>query len=140
MKLEIKKERDTPLLSRKRVTLNAEYEGSTPSRMDIRKETAKKLKAKENLVVIKHIYTRFGAQKAKIIAHVYEDEKDMKKLEGEGLLKKHNAGEEKKEGGSDEGSKSGEEPEKEEEKKEEPAGEEAKEDTPENKEEQAGKE
>lgn len=88
MKLEIKKERDTPLLSRKRVTLVGEYERSTPSRIDIRKEVAKKVNAKENLVVIKHIYTKYGSHKAKIIAHVYSNEDEMKKIEEEVLLKK----------------------------------------------------
>jgi len=89
MQIEVKKERDTPLLSRKRVTITAEYEGATPSRNDLRKEIAKKINAKENLVVLKHIYTRFGSQKAKIIAHVYNNEEDLKKLENDSLLVKH---------------------------------------------------
>lgn len=98
MKLEIKKQRDTPLLSRKRVTLMAEYDGATPSRPDIRKEVAKKVGAKDNLVVIKHIYTRFGSNKAKIIAHVYDNEKDMKSIEHESLLVKHDPEAGKKKG------------------------------------------
>lgn len=102
MKLEIAKERDTPLLSRKRVTLNLEYEGATPSRLDLKKAVAKKLGSKENLTIIRHVYTRFGKQKAKIIAHVYEKEEDMKVIEHAKLVVKHQEKEEKKEAAKEE--------------------------------------
>ena len=102
MKLEIKKERDTPLLSRKRVTLIAEYEGVTPSRMEMKKEVAKKSGAKENLVIIKHVYTRFGSNKAKIISHIYNNEDEMKRIENESLLSKHDPNAKKKQGEGDE--------------------------------------
>ncbi len=96
MKVEVLKERETPLLSRKRVSLMAEYQGPTPSRMDFLKEVAKIVDSDPSLIIIKHIYTRFGRQKAKIIAHVYSNMDDMKKLEGEYLLKKHVKKEEEK--------------------------------------------
>jgi len=102
MKLEIAKERDTPLLSRKRVTLNLEYEGATPSRLDLKKAVAKKLGSKENLTIIRHVYTRFGKQKAKIIAHVYEKEEDMKAIEFSKVVSKHQEKEEKKEAAKEE--------------------------------------
>jgi len=89
MKIEIKKEMETPLLSRKRVTLMAEYEGPTPSRQAFRKEIAQKLSADENLIILKHIYTRFGIPRAKIIANVYANMEDLKKLEEHSLLVKH---------------------------------------------------
>ena len=89
MKLEVIKERETPLLSRTRITLKAEYEGATPSRLELKKLVADKIKADEKLVVLKHIYTRFGKNSAKIIAHIYQNEKDMQKLEHTKLLEKH---------------------------------------------------
>jgi small subunit ribosomal protein S24e len=82
MELEILKERETPLLSRKRVTAEVHYEGKTPSRVDLRKTVSAKIKAPEELVVIRHIYTIFGEQKAKVIVHVYSDPKTMLRLEG----------------------------------------------------------
>jgi len=97
MKMEILKERDTPLLSRKRVSLMANYEGPTPSRMDFLKEVSKLVDTEPDLIIIKHVYTRFGRQKAKIIAHVYSDKKEMMKLEDEYLLKKHVKKEKKEE-------------------------------------------
>jgi len=91
MELEIRKEKETPLLSRKRVTAWASYQGSTPSRVKLRSEMAKELKVKPELVILRHIYTRYGEQRCKIIAHVYKDEKTMVQLEGEQLVKKHQA-------------------------------------------------
>jgi small subunit ribosomal protein S24e len=88
MELEIQKERETPLLSRKRVTIEATYEGKTPSRVDLRKSVAAKIKSPEELIVVRHIYTKFGQQKAKIIAHVYSDPKTMLRLEGSHMVEK----------------------------------------------------
>lgn len=82
MDLTILKERETPLLARKRVTLEANYDAATPSRAVLTKEVAKKVGADEKLVRVRHIYTRFGKRKARIIAHVYSDEQDLKRLEG----------------------------------------------------------
>lgn len=89
MKLTINKERETPLLSRKRLTCDLEFEGATPARIVLKKELAKKANVDESLVVLKHIYTKFGKQKAKIIAHVYSNLEDLKKLEHASLIAKH---------------------------------------------------
>lgn len=102
MQIEIKKESETPLLSRKRVTLMAEYEGPTPSRAAFRKEIAQKVGAEENLVILKHIYTRFGIPRAKIIANVYSNMDDLKKLEEHSLLVKHGLAEKKSKTPADE--------------------------------------
>jgi ribosomal protein S24E len=88
MKLELQKEKELPLLSRKRATFVVEAEGATPSRKELLKEVAKKLNVDEKLVVIKHIYSKFGFSDAKIIANVYKNEADMKKFEHKGLLEK----------------------------------------------------
>jgi len=89
MHLELDKQVEAPLLSRKRVTFMADYEGKTPSRMDFVREISKNLKANEKCVVIRHIYQRFGSRKAKIIVHVYKNEEDKKAIEEPALLKKH---------------------------------------------------
>ncbi|MBT7903292.1 hypothetical protein HN587_05495 [Candidatus Woesearchaeota archaeon] len=89
MDLKILKERDTPLLSRKRITAMLDFNGPTPSRVDIRTEISKKLGVEKALTIIKHIYPRFGSSKAKIIAHIYSDKAEMEKIEHSYLLKKH---------------------------------------------------
>lgn len=87
--MEILKERDMKLLSRKRVTIMMDSEGSTPSRQELIQKVASHFKVKENLVVIKHIYAQFGNSKTKLIVHIYSDEKKMKLFEHANLLKKH---------------------------------------------------
>ncbi len=89
MSVEIKKQVKLPLLNRERITGYVHYEGVTPSRLDIKKEIAKKTSTAENKVVVRHVYGKYGEQRAKIIAHVYEDEAAMKKFEPHNLLVKN---------------------------------------------------
>ncbi len=89
MTLQILKEKETPLLARKRITVLATFENATPSRAQLRKEIASLTKSTEQLVLIKHIYTKFGNPQAKVICHIYQNEQDIKKLEPPYMLKKH---------------------------------------------------
>jgi len=81
IELNIRKKIETPLLSRLRVVAEATYEGPTPSKDVIRQSLAAKLNKDQDLVNIRHIYTRFGRQYAKIIAHIYNTKKDMELYE-----------------------------------------------------------
>ena len=72
--IEITKQAKVLLLSRERITGFVHFEDKTPSRLEIKKALAQKIKAKEDSVVVRHIYQRFGEHKAKIIAHIYDDE------------------------------------------------------------------
>ena len=89
MEFEVLKERDMKLLSRKRVTLMINNEGATPSRLELLEGLAEKFKTKEDLIVIKHIYSQYGKRKTKLIVNIYKDKKKMKLFEHEDLLKKH---------------------------------------------------
>ena len=76
------KEVDMPLLARKRVKFEIDHPAnSTPSKAFIKEEIAKKYNTKPELIAIRHVYTRFGLQKAKVIAHIYKDEATLKALE-----------------------------------------------------------
>jgi small subunit ribosomal protein S24e len=89
MDIEIIKETETPLLNRKRVTLSySSQDGKTLSRKEAVNQVSKKLGVKEDVVAIRHIYTQFGNQSSKIIAHIYKDAKTMEKYEEEGILVK----------------------------------------------------
>lgn len=82
MKLENLKEKEVTLLGRKRVRFELEHQGqSTPTKISIKEEIAKKYNTKPELVAIRHIYSKFGSTKAKVIAHIYNDEKSLKFLE-----------------------------------------------------------
>jgi ribosomal protein S24E len=89
MDIEIIKEVETPLLNRKRVTLNySSQDGKTLSRKEAVKEVSKKLGVKEDQIAIRHIYTQFGQRISRIIVNVYKDAKTMEKYEAEGILVK----------------------------------------------------
>ncbi len=76
------KEIDMSLLSRKRIKFEIEHATtSTPSRSSLKELIAKKYQIKPELVAIRHIYTKFGSQKARVIANIYQDEKTLKFLE-----------------------------------------------------------
>ncbi|MBI2148319.1 hypothetical protein HYU23_01445 [Candidatus Woesearchaeota archaeon] len=82
MKVENLKELEMPLLARKRIKFELEHPNApTPTKATIKEEIAKKYNTKPELVSVRHIYTKFGIQKAKIIAHIYEDERTLKFLE-----------------------------------------------------------
>jgi len=94
--MEILKERDMDLLSRKRVSIMIENKGSTPSRSELINEIAKKFKVTPELVIIKHIYQQFGRNKTKLIVNIYTDKAKMERFEHANLLKKHAAKEQPK--------------------------------------------
>ncbi len=87
--MEVIKEKDMKLLSRKRVTLIRDNKGATPSRQQLISEVASQFKVKEELVIIKHVYSQFGENKTKLIVHIYNDKDKMKLFEHANLLKKH---------------------------------------------------
>lgn len=89
MDLEIIKEKELPMLSRKRVSLWISQKGPTPSRLELISSIAKKFNTKPEHVVIKHIYSQFGDTKSKIIAHLYADDKKRDLFEHKSLLDKH---------------------------------------------------
>lgn len=89
MDIEIQKQTKVPLLRRERITGYVHFEEVTPSRLNIKKALAAKIKAPEEHVVVRHIYQKYGARKAKVIAHVYADEVVMKELEPQKLLEKN---------------------------------------------------
>lgn len=90
MKLDVIKEKDIPLLKRKRVTMMYNSsEKTTPKRSVVVKDVAKKLGASKDAVSIRHIYPQFGTSSSKIIVHVYKDKKTMEMFEDKQLLDKH---------------------------------------------------
>ena len=102
MDLEITKERETPLLERTRISAKAHFDDKTPTRAVIQKKIADKLKKDPKLVIVRHVYQRYGKKEAKVIAHVYDKEDNIVKLEGQKLIDKHNKEEPKVEAKAEE--------------------------------------
>ena len=83
------KQKDYPLLSRKRYTYELEHvDGSTPSKAGVKEKLANLLKVNPELVAIRHIFSKYGVGISKVIAHVYEDANVMKYLEAKKEKKK----------------------------------------------------
>ncbi|MBW2990379.1 hypothetical protein KY348_01600 [Candidatus Woesearchaeota archaeon] len=83
------------LFKRREIKARLGYEDKTPSRLEIRKELAKKLNTKEELVVVKRIKPDYGTTVAKLEINIYEDENSLKESEPEYMVNRHSA--EKKE-------------------------------------------
>ncbi len=82
MNIKIEKNEDKPLLARKEIAGSIMFEEkATPSNDTIRKAIAAELKVDEKVVIVKHIYTAYGASEAKVEAYVYKDEESLKKME-----------------------------------------------------------
>lgn len=96
MKILYKK--DMPLLSRTRVAIEIEHpEKSTPSKAEMIKEIASLLKSPEDAIIIRHVYTKYGKTKTKVIVNVYKNAEDLKRIEGiKEKVKKEKAPEEAK--------------------------------------------
>lgn len=93
--MEILKEKEMKLMSRKRVMISLEGKGATPSRLEILKKVSDHYKVSPELVVIKHIYPQFGNTKTKVAVNIYTDKKKLDFFEHPSLIKRHKPAEKK---------------------------------------------
>jgi small subunit ribosomal protein S24e len=82
---------------RREIMLEVTFEKSTPNRLDLKREIAKKTKEKEELLIIKKIITDYGKRCAKVTAYAYRDEDTLKKIEYPKVVEKNFPKQEKKE-------------------------------------------
>jgi len=85
------------IVPRKEIILEVKFEKSTPKRLDLKKEIAKKTKNKEELLIIKKIITDYGRRTAKVTAYAYKDEETLKKIEYPKIIEKNFPKQDKKE-------------------------------------------
>ena len=81
MDIRINKDKKNLLLNRRELDFIVKYEGSTPSRNDVKNKLAAMLNAPLALLVIQKIKTEFGMQEAKGYAKLYEDAARLKEVE-----------------------------------------------------------
>lgn len=80
MKIEIKEEKKNSLMKREEVTIRAEHSGkATPSRRDLLKEIATRLKSNEDLIIIDKIFSAKGRCQSNITVLVYKKKNDIPK-------------------------------------------------------------
>ena len=95
MDIKILEEKNVPLFSRTEIKAHIRFSGATPSTSEVTKALAKKLSADEKTIVMREISTKFGCREANAIAHIYEKEEDMKRIEPTHLFKSEKIKEEK---------------------------------------------
>jgi ribosomal protein S24E len=78
--LKIEKQEKKALVERDEIHAIAE-EKITPSNAKIQEELANLTKKEKELIVVKHIYQKFGSNKSDIIAYVYDSAESLKKFE-----------------------------------------------------------
>jgi ribosomal protein S24E len=80
--MKILKKDKSKLIDRVEVLIEYQHIGKpTPSTNEIKKEISNELKAKEELVIVKDINTKFGEGNSLIRVHVYDNLEELKKLE-----------------------------------------------------------
>ena len=89
MNVDIVDKKPEQLMKRIAFTAKTVFEGKTPSRQDLRKEIAKALGAKEDLVVLRQIKTDYGSERAIITGFVYETPETLKRLEKKYMAIRH---------------------------------------------------
>ena len=90
MKIEILKETENKTLARKEVEFKIDHQGdTTPSRADVRDKIVAQYDASASTVVVRSLDTKFGVGISKGIARIYNDEDQMKRVELNHILKRH---------------------------------------------------
>ncbi len=102
MKVKVLNKEESKFFPRVEGIFEVEYAGATPSRKELASEISKALGHDEKLIIIRKVKSKYGEQICTVEASLYLDEKSMKSIEKEFLLKKNNKIEEKKEEGKTE--------------------------------------
>lgn len=79
--MQILKEKEEKLLSRKEILAEVQFEKCTPKKEDLKKQLSDKLKADHELLVIEKVHQKFGERRANISAYLYNDKESLKKAE-----------------------------------------------------------
>lgn len=78
--IEIKQRKENPVLDRQEIVASIKA-NRTPTKEEAQKLLASELKADQELISVKHIYSTFGSQEFNIIAYLYIDKETFQKLE-----------------------------------------------------------
>lgn len=80
MDIEVRKETDNKLFSRKEMLLAISYTGKTPSRDEVKEEVCKKLSLSPDNAVIMKINQRYGNGQSEVSMYYYSAKEVMEKL------------------------------------------------------------
>lgn len=90
--MEIVKDFENKLLKRRELEVELQTDGATLSRDKVKTQLVKELKVEdENLLVVEKIKSHFGSTIVSVFVTVYEDEKAMKVLTPQHIIKRNTA-------------------------------------------------
>jgi small subunit ribosomal protein S24e len=90
MKIEILQEKENKPLARREIDFRVEHIGeTTPSRADVKGKIVAQFDADAELVVIRSLDTKFGAGMTEGSARIYADSEQMKRVELNHIVKRH---------------------------------------------------
>lgn len=104
MKIAIRSRKQNPLLKRREVVFEVDHRetGSTPPRLEVRKELTTVLKSELELVYVKRLETRTGTMVAVGEANVYDNVADAKLVEPKYIIARNVVPEKPEEGATEE--------------------------------------
>lgn len=99
MKIKITSQKTNPLLKRREVTFEIEHsdQGSTPTRLEVRKTLAAELTVEIDNVYIKRLETKRGTTSTRGTANIYDSPQHAKLSEPKYIIERNNPAEKKKE-------------------------------------------
>lgn len=77
MEIEIIDDEENPLLNRREINFEATFTGPTPSRDKVRNKLVAMIDANENLTIIDSYETKYGKNRVKGLAKIYDDAENM---------------------------------------------------------------
>jgi len=89
MQIEVIKEENNELLSRRQLQIKIQHEAATPARMQVRDQVATDLKVEPEQVIIDNMHTAFGKKETVAYVKIYESAEAAKQIEQEHILKRN---------------------------------------------------
>ena len=87
--MEVVKNIENKLLNRKEIIAKIDDNETSLKRYDVKVQLAKKLKVKEDLIIVQNISQHFGSRAVKVTAYVYDNADALKKLTPEHIAKRN---------------------------------------------------
>ncbi len=84
--VEIQSKNDNKLLDRLEVKAVLGFNAQTPNRKEIRAAIGGKIAANPDNIALREIINEFGSKQIKVVAHVYQNQEQMKKNEPSYIL------------------------------------------------------
>ena len=89
MQIEVIKEENNELLTRKQLQLKIQHEATTPARLEVRDKVAADFKIAPERVIINNMQTAFGKKETTAYVKIYESAEAARQIEQEHILKRN---------------------------------------------------